>query len=50
VTTPVIIPDPPIKPLDLNGLPNGPVLLKRGFLTWALVKNAGHAVPGEDRL
>jgi uncharacterized repeat protein (TIGR01451 family) len=41
VTTPVVIPDPVIKTLDVNGLPNGPVLLKRGFLTWSLVTNAG---------
>jgi Domain of unknown function DUF11 len=43
VTTPVTIPTVPITALDVNSLPNGPILLKRGFLTWSLVQNSGVA-------
>jgi uncharacterized repeat protein (TIGR01451 family) len=48
VTTPVVVPNPPINTLDVNGLPNGPPLLKRGFLTWSLGANAGTGVKAAD--
>ena len=48
VTTPVVVPNPIINTLDVNGLPNGPPLLKRGFLTWSLGANAGTGVNAAD--